>query len=402
MASSGVANTGMASSGGCGPKTAPLVFIVAGEPSGDLLGARLMAALREETGGHIRFAGVGGEGMAAQGLHSLVPIEELSVMGLVEVLPHLFKILGHIRQTAAAARSLNPALVLTIDAPNFSLEISKRLAGLGVPRVHYVAPSVWAWKARRAERIARFLDHLLVLLPFEPPYFEKHGLATTFVGHPAVEDTRPPGAGSALRERHGIPPEARLIAVLPGSRRGEVKRLSPIFAAALGQLKARFPDLHVLVPTLSGVAEMVRAHSGNWPLPVTVLTGPDDKREAFAAAEVALAASGTVAVELAVAGVPAVIAYRLAPLTAMIAHRLIKAPYASIPNLLLNREVQPELLTDDCTPDNLAAAVGVLLADPAAREAQKAAYREVVGMLTPGGDTPSRRAARKLLKLIGG
>ena len=378
----------------------PLIFLIAGEPSGDLLGARLMAALKAETSGRVRFDGVGGTAMAAQGLRSRVPIGDLAVMGLVEVLPHALKILGHIRRTAAAARAVRPRAVVTIDSPNFTLAVSKRLAGGGIPLIHYVAPSVWAWKPWRARVMAGYLDHLLALLPFEPPYFEKHGLATTFVGHPALEAASARRDPAAFRRTHGVPVEAPLVCVLPGSRRGEVRRLGPVFGAALRLLRARFPDLHAVVPTVPTVAGDVRAAIEGWPVPVIVEEWGEAKYDAFAASDVALAASGTVAVELAVAGVPAVIAYRMAPLTAFVARRLVKLKYVSLPNILLEREVQAEFLLERCTAENLATAVGRLLADPDARDEQRRALRRALAMLRPDGESPSRIAARRILDLI--
>jgi len=386
---------------GCGGgQEPPLIFIVAGEPSGDLLGARLMAALRVETGGRIRFAGVGGERMATEGLRSLVPINQLAVMGIFEVVPHALRILRIIRQTVATARTLRPAAVVTIDSPSFSLEVSQRLRSLGVPVIHYVAPSVWAWKPWRAARMARSVDHLLTLLPFEAPYFETHGLPTTFVGHPAVEAAQDPGDPAAFRAVHGLPAAAPVICVLPGSRRGEVRRLAPVFGATLQRLAVRFPDLRAVVPTVSTVASDVSALARAWPVPTIVLSDPSAKAAAVAASDVALAASGTVAVELAVAGVATVIAYRVSLLTAFIARRVIKLPYASLPNILLGREVQPEFIQEKCTPDNLATALIQLMADPKARAAQVAAAGEAVAMLRPDGAMPSTRAARTILALI--
>lgn len=384
-----------------GGQGGPLVFLVVGEPSGDQLGAKLMAALKAETGGRVRFAGVGGERMAAEGLSSLVPIEELAVMGLAEVLPHVLGIWRRIRQIAAAVKAARPAAVVTIDSPDFTLRVSRRLAGLGIPLVHYVAPSVWAWKPWRAARIARYLSHLLVLLPFEPPYFEPHGLAVTFVGHPAVEAARGGRDPARFRRDHGIPDDAPLVCVLPGSRAEEVRRLEPIFAGALGLLAARFPGLRAVVPTVPTVAGLVEAAVARWPVPATLLRDAAAKYEAFAAADAALAASGTVAVELAVAGVPAVIAYKVAPLTAFIARRVVKVTHVSIPNILLGREAQPELLQENCTAEKLAGALGRLLSDPAARDAQIEACREATRMLDPGGQRPSQRAARAVMDLIG-
>ncbi len=381
-------------------KPGPLVFLIAGEPSGDLLGARLMAALKTATGGRVRFAGVGGPAMAAQGLESMVPIGDLAVMGLLEVLPHLPRIFGHIRRVAAAARAQRPAVLVTIDSPNFSLEVAKRVAGEGIPLVHYVAPSVWAWKPWRARRMAAYLDRLMTLLPFEPPYFERHGLTSTFVGHPAVEAAGVGADPAAFRRRLGIPDTAPLVCVLPGSRGGEVRRLLPVFASTLGRLAARFPGLQALVPTVPTVADAVAGHAPGWPVPATVLREPAAKYDAFAAADVAMAASGTVAVELAVAGLPAVIAYRVAPVTAALVRRLIKVRFASLPNLLLDREMQPEFLQAACTAENLAGALERLLSDPAARAAQREGAQAAVAMLGAGDETPSQRAARCVLDAI--
>ena len=380
----------------------PRVFLLAGEPSGDLLGARLMAALKAETDGGVSFLGLGGDEMAAEGLDSLFPIDELAVMGLVEVVPHLRRVHQRIRQTVAAAGAARPDILVSIDSPAFTLEIGRRLKGQGFPLVHYVAPSVWAWKPWRARRMAGYLDHLLTLLPFEPPYFEKHGLATTFVGHPAVEAGIPPrGAGAAFRAERGIPEDATVLCVLPGSRRGEVARLAPIFGDTLRILASSRPGIRVLVPTLRPVAEMVRDAVRSWPVPSEVVEGTAAKHLAFAAAEAALAASGTVAVELAVAGVPAVVAYRVNPLTAILAARMIRVEHVSVVNLLLERELQPELLQGRCTAKNLAAAVKRLLDEPEARRAQLEGYALAIKHLGHDGAPPSHRAARRILGLIG-
>lgn len=380
---------------------APLLFLIAGEPSGDQLGARLMAALSDETKGRIRFAGVGGDAMEAHGLKSLVPIESLSVMGLIEVLPHIPRILRSIREVAAAAKAARPAAVVTIDSPTFSLRVSKRLAGSGIPLIHYVAPSVWAWRPGRARHLAGFLDHLLALLPFEPPYFERHGLPTTFIGHPAVEAAGGAPSRDGARRALGLAPEAPVLCLLPGSRQGEVGRLLPIFGETVALLRGRFPGLAVIVPTVQTVGDRVAKAIALWPGSNRVVRGRDQKLQAFAAADCALAASGTVAVELAAARLPAVIAYRVSPVSAFLARRLIKVRYASLMNLLLDHEAQPEFLQERCTAENLATAIGTLITDPAARAAQVAAADQAIAALRPAGETPSGRAARTILGLIG-
>lgn len=379
----------------------PLIYLIAGEPSGDLLGARLMAALKAATGGQIRFTGIGGELMAAEGLQSLFPIGELAIMGLVEVLPHIRNIRRRLGQTVAAVEAARPDALVTIDAPGFTLRVSRRLKGRGIPLIHYVAPSVWAWKPWRARQVAQYLDHLIALLPFEPSYFEKHGLATTFAGHPAVEAaTLSPQEGTAFRRTQEIPQEAPLLCVLPGSRRAEVARMAPVFGQTLALMSGRRPELHAVVPTVSAVEDMVRQAVRSWPVPTRVIVDADAKYRAFAASDLALATSGTVAVELAVAGLPAVIAYRVNPLSAFIARRLIKVEYVSLPNLVLDRELQPELLQERCQPQNLAETLERLLDDPAARQRQLDGCASVARQLGLGGPAPSRRAAEAVLSVI--
>jgi lipid-A-disaccharide synthase len=382
------------------PERGRLIMLVAGEPSGDALGARLMAALKLRTLGQVRFVGVGGELMAAQGLQSLFPMRELSVMGLVEVLPRAPRLVARLRETAAAARRLRPEAVVTIDSPGFSFRLARRLRGLGVPLIHYVAPTVWAWRPGRARRIARLLDHLLVLLPFEPPWFEREGLPTTFVGHPVVESGAGRGDGAAFRRRHRIAFDAPVLAILPGSRSGEVSRHLPVFGETLRLLRARFPGLATVLPTVPAVAAEVEAMVRHWsPAPV-VVHDAKEKFHAFAAADAALAASGTVTAELALSRTPTVVTYRVNPASAWLARRLIKVRFVGLVNILLDRPVMPELLQEDCRPDRLAAAVERLLVDPAARQEQIEAAAVVAGLLGAGGEPPSLRAANAVLRAI--
>lgn len=383
---------------------APLhVFLIAGEPSGDQLGARLMAALKQETGGAVRFSGVGGPLMEAEGMKSSIPMGELAVMGIVEVLPQALNILRRMRETAEEALAAKPDLYLSIDMPDFGLGVAKRLRAAGVtfPLVHYVAPQVWAWKAKRAEKMAHFLDHLLVLLPFEPPYFEKHGLATSFVGHPVVEISGEAGDPREFLTRQGLDPDAPTLCLLPGSRKMEVNRLLSLFRETVDLLLPRVPGLQVVVPTVSTVAERVRLDLASWSLPSAVVEGQENKRDAFASSLAALAASGTVAVELAAAGLPAIISYKVNALSAAVARRVLKVRFASLINILLDREVQPEYLQEKATPAALSAALLTLIENPAAREAQRDAVRPALEMLGAGGLPPSHRAARKVLELAG-
>ncbi|MFP6743036.1 MAG: lipid-A-disaccharide synthase [Alphaproteobacteria bacterium] len=382
------------------PGAGPLIFLVAGEPSGDVLGARLMTALKTRSPAPPRFAGVGGERMTAEGLDSLFPMSEMSIMGYLEVVPKIPRVLARVRETAAAARHMRPDVVITIDAPDFSFRVARRLAGAEIPLIHYVAPQVWAHRPGRSAKIAEFLDHLLAILPFEPPYFEAVGLPCSFVGHAIVEEGAHKGDGAGFRARHGISPEAPLVCVLPGSRHGEVSRHLPIFGAALGLLASRYPGLCAVVPTVTAVADEVTAACGDWPVTAHVVVGRDEKYDAIAASRVALAASGTVALELAIAGTPMVIAYKTNALTAWLARRMVRVSYACLVNLILDRPVVPEFIQENCRPDLLAEAVAALYDDGDARAAQIAGGRQAAESLGLGGTPPSDRAADTVLKVI--
>ena len=382
--------------------TPPLIYLVAGEPSGDLLGGRLMAALRERTRGEVRFAGIGGETMAAQGLVSRVPLSELAIMGVAEVLPSARRIFRRVAETVADIVAQQPAALVTIDSSGFTWRIAQRLRGQGqtLPLIHYVAPMVWAWRPGRARRMARWYDQLLALLPFEPPYFTAVGLSCAYVGHPVVESGADRGDGAGFRRRHGIGPETPLLTVLPGSRRGEVATLLPIFRATIARLLPRHPGLRIVVPTTEIVASRVVREVERWPVPSIVLRGTPEKYDAFAASNAALAASGTVALELAMAKLPAIIAYRINPLTHAYVSRVVKVDYANLVNVILEREAVPELLQYDCTPEKLAPAVEKLLDDQEAGAAQIAACQEALQVLGYGGVSPSLRAADEVLGAI--
>ncbi|PWC32478.1 lipid-A-disaccharide synthase [Azospirillum sp. TSO35-2] len=380
----------------------PTLFLIAGEPSGDALGARLMAAARRLTGGRVRFVGIGGEKMIAEGLVSLFPMGELTLFGIFELLPHLPNLIRRIDQTVAEIRRLRPDAVIGIDSPGFTVRVATkvRAADPGIPLIHYVAPTVWAWKPKRAAKYAAIYDHLLAILPFEPPYFEREGLACTFVGHSVVEGGAGKGDGAAFRARHGLAPADRIVAVLPGSRKGEVSRLLPDFRATLERLRPGHPTLVAVVPTVATVRDRVAASIADWPVRTLLVEGDAEKYDAFAAAEVALAASGTVALELALARLPTVIAYRLNPVTVALYRRLIRVKYVNLVNLMLDRMLVPELLQQDCRPDRLAAELGRLLDDPTARREQIDGVAEVARWLGQGDTPPSERAARAILAVI--
>ncbi len=360
-----------------------------------------MAALKYLGGGAVRFCGIGGETMTAQGLHSLFPMEELTLMGVMEVVPHVPGLLRRITQTVSAIRTLQPDVVVTIDAPGFCFRVARRLKRCAetkdIPILHYVAPSVWAWAPGRARKVARFLDHLLTLLPFEPSYFEAEGLAATCVGHPVTESAAERGDGEAFRARHGIAPEAPVLCVLPGSRAAEVSRLLPVFGETLKRLVPHLGGVHVVIPVVPALAGHIESVTKEWPLPVTLLRDEKEKFHAFAAADAALTASGTVSLELALAGVPMAVAYRMNPLTAWLARRMVRVKYASLVNILLDREAIPEFLQKDCRPKSLARTLEMLLTDDAVREEQRAAFTESLAMIGRGGEPPSLKAARLVL-----
>lgn len=388
-----------------GPAGGLSIFLIAGEPSGDALGAHLMAAIKELTGGRARFAGIGGPGMIGEGLESLFPMAELSVMGLVEVLPRAPRLLRRIGETVAAIRDLNPDAVVTIDAPGFCFRVAARLKKAGrrgaviPPIVHYVAPQVWAWRPGRARTLARIIDHLLVLLPFEPPYFEKYGLACTYVGHPAFESETHHGNGGAFRAKFGIAADDPVLCLLPGSRIGEVSRLLPIYRATVERLMRQMPRLRIVCATAAAAADRVKSEVATWP--VVVRVAEDDSRfDCMAASDVALAASGTVTLELARAGVPMVVAYRMNPITAWLARRVVRVQYANLANLVLGRGAIPELLLEDCYPEALASALLRLLRDEGERQRQRAAMAEALARLGSGGPRPSLRAAKAVLGVI--
>ena len=378
-----------------------VVYLVAGEPSGDALGARLMAALRAETTGPVDFAGVGGPLMAAAGLDSLFPITDISLMGFAEVVPKIPRVLRRVRETARHALDTAPDVMVTIDVPGFSGRLADRLRGRPFPLVHYVAPTVWAWRPGRARKLARRVDHLLTLLPFEPPWFECEGLPASFIGHPIVESRVGQGDAVRFRQEHGLRPDDPVLCVLPGSRAGEVGRLLPVFGAVVRRLAATRPALHLAVPTVPAVEAPVRAAIADWPLRASVITGETGKSDAFAASTAALAASGTVSLELAIAGVPHVIAYAVSPLSAMIARWLIRVQFASLVNILEDRPVVPEFLQSACTAEAILPAVSLLLDDPAARLDQKAVAANIAEQLAGPGPSPSRAAAQVIAGLAG-
>ncbi len=381
----------------------PLIFIVSGEASGDNLAGRLMDALKRETGGRIRFAGVGGPESERQGLTSLFPMSDLSVMGLAEVLPHLPRLFRRLNETTAAARRLEPDAVVTVDSPGFCLRLAHHLRGSGIPVIHYVAPQLWAWGPFRARKLQKRLDHIMALLPFEVPFFAQYGIPCSFVGHPALDAGVERGDGPAFRKRHGLPAEAPLLVVLPGSRAGEVRRMLPVFGEALLRLKEKYPDLRIVIPVVHSVDQLVKDITQAWPLDEVLIIDMAERYDAFAAADAALAKSGTVTLELALANVPMVVGYRVSPTSAFLVRRMgVSVEHASLVNLLAGRQVVPECLQEECTPDRLAEAADEILDSESARAQQLQAFKEVVQGLGERTPSPSERAAKIVLDIVHG
>ncbi len=375
------------------------VWLLAGEASGDVLGARLMAALRA-LHPEIRFIGIGGTRMESEGLASLFPMRDLAVMGLAEVLPRVFALRRRLNQAVAHIAATRPDLVVTIDSPGFALRLLARVREQNIPRAHYVAPQVWAWREHRVREFPGLWEMLLCLLPFEPDFFARHGLPARFVGHPVLQSGADQGNAARFRERHDIAPDAPVLILMPGSRRNEAPRLLPVFGRTLERLVARFPNLVPVVPTAHTVAETVRRHAEAWRVRPLIVTDLHEKHDAYAAAGAALTKSGTSTLELALAGVPMAVTYRVNPLTAIAARRLIRVRHVAMVNLLAGCALVPELLQQDCTPRRLADTVTQLLTDPAAAAAQRAGFAAALATLRPPDGTPSEAAARAISELL--
>ncbi|RYH08545.1 lipid-A-disaccharide synthase [Tropicimonas sp. IMCC6043] len=384
------------------------VFIVAGEPSGDRLGAALMAGLRE-LAPDVTFRGIGGTEMEAAGLESLFPMSELSLMGIVEILPKYLSLRRRLFETVEAVERFAPDVLITIDLPAFCLRLVREVRERqpGQRTVHYVAPTVWAWRPERAAKMAPSVDQVLALLPFEPPYMEAHGMRCDFVGHPIVAEPQATAEEAvAFRSDRGIPADAPLILALPGSRGSEIKRLAPVFGETLAQVLARRPEARIVVPTVAAKAEAMAAALADWP-GAPILLDPRgransdvtaEKRAAFAAADVALAASGTVSLELAAAETPMVIGYDANWLTRMMVERMLLVDTVTLVNLVSETRAVPEFTGRMCRAGNLAPALLDALERP---QAQRAAMRLTMDRLGAGEEAPGLRAARAVLEGLG-
>lgn len=370
------------------------LFLIAGEPSGDRLGAALMAGLKQLSP-EVRFAGIGGPMMQAEGLESLFPMEELSVMGLVEVLPKYFALKRRIAQAAEAMLASGAQAMVTIDSPDFCLRVAAivKAARPEMPVIHYVAPSVWAWRPGRAAKMARVVDHVLALLPFEPPYMTAAGMSCDFVGHPVVAEPLATAAEAERMRGHGP-----LVLALPGSRKGEVTRLAPVLGRVVAGLRAVHPDARVALPTVRGVSGLVQELTADWAIAPQIIQDAATKRAAFAAADVAIAASGTVSLELAANDCPMVIAYDMNPLTLWLMRRAALIDTVTLVNLVSETRVVPEFIGPDCREDRIVPAVLQVLEAGAA--AQHAAMRLTMERLGRGGPAPGLRAAQSVLGFL--
>ena len=370
------------------------IFLIATEESGDRLGANLMKVLRQRLGGAVQFEGVGGRAMAREGLASLFPIEELSIIGLAAVVKQLPKILRLIKQTAAAATQASPDILVIIDSPDFTHRVAKRVRASDprIPIVDYVSPSVWAWRPGRARAMRAYVEHVMALLPFEPDAYRKlQGPPCSYVGHPLTEQLASLRPGADEARRRGEPPPVLLV--LPGSRRSEIRHHMAVFGQALSRLKDDGVAFELILPTMPHLQEAVTEALGAWPVQPRVVVGEQEKRAAFRIAHAALAKSGTVTLELALAGVPMVTAYRTGSTEAWILRRAINVNSVILANLVIGDNIVPEFLQQDCTPEKLSRALRDVVDDSPLRRKQVEAFAKIDGIMSTGNQPPSARAA---------
>jgi lipid-A-disaccharide synthase len=374
------------------------IFLIATEESGDRLGASLMKVLRQRLGGAVRFEGVGGQAMAREGLVSLFPIERLSIMGLAAVVKQLPMLLRHIRETAEAVMEASPDVLVIIDSPDFTHRVARRVRGRApaIPIVDYVSPSVWAWRPGRAQAMCAYVDHVLALLPFEPEEYRRlHGPPCSYVGHPLTEQLASlrPGPDEQKR-RDGSPP---VLLVLPGSRRSEIRHHMLTFGVTLRRLAAEGVAYDLILPTMPHLLEAVREGARRWKVEPRIVIGEQEKRSAFRIAHAALVKSGTVTLELALAGVPMVAAYRVGAAEAWIMQRMIRSNSVILANLVIGENVVPEFIQQDCTSGKLLPALRDVLADTPLRRRQLEAFAKIDSIMSTGDQPPSVRAADNVL-----
>ena len=377
------------------------IFLIATEESGDRLGAALMKVLRQRLGDAVRFSGVGGRAMAREGIDPLFPIEDLSIMGFAAVVKQLPKILQLIRRTTDAVLDELPDMLVIIDSPDFTHRVARRVRARKpeIPIVNYVSPSVWAWRPGRARAMRSYVDHVLALLPFEPEEYRKlNGPPCSYVGHPLIEQLASLRPNEQERARRDAAPPVLLV--LPGSRRSEIRHHLALFGAALGELGKR-TGFELVLPTMPHLETMVREGVATWPVVPTIAVGETEKRAAFRRARAALAKSGTVTLELALSGIPMVTAYRVGAAEAFILRRAIRVSSVILANLVIGDEIIPEFLQEDCTPANLAQALGDVLSDSPERLRQLVAFATLDAKMSTGDQPPSVRAADIVLATMG-
>jgi lipid-A-disaccharide synthase len=377
------------------------IFLIATEESGDRLGASLMKVLRQRLGDAVRFEGVGGRSMAREGLTSLFPIEQLSIMGLTAVVKQLPAHLRRIRKTAEAVTQASPDILVIIDSPDFTHRVAKRVRSRdpAIPIVNYVSPSVWAWRSGRARAMCGYIDHVLALLPFEPEAYRRlRGPPCSYVGHPLTEQTGllRPNADEQKR-RDGQPP---VLLVLPGSRRSEIKHHMAVFGETLGQLQAQGAAFELMLPTMPHLQDAVAEGMKAWPVQPRIVVGEKDKQAAFRIAHAALVKSGTGTLELAVAGIPMVAAYKAGAVEAWVMRNMIQVHSAILANLVIGENVVPEFIQQDCTPQKLVPALREVLTDSAQRRRQLKAFTRLDALMSTGNLPPSARAADIVLATL--
>jgi lipid-A-disaccharide synthase len=377
------------------------IFLIATEESGDRLGASLMKVLRQRLGGAVRFEGVGGRAMTQEGLASLFPIEQLSIMGFAAVIKQLPRILRLIRLTADAVTAASPDMLVIIDSPDFTHRVAKRVRARDatIPIVDYVSPSVWAWRPGRARAMRGYVDHVLGLLPFEPEaYRTLQGPPCSYVGHPLLEQIATLRPDIAEQQRRDQAPPVLLV--LPGSRRSEIRHHMAVFGETLGRLQAEGVAFELILPTMPHLLEAVQAGVADWPVQPRVVVGEQEKKAAFRIAHAALVKSGTVTLELAVAGVPMVAAYRAGSAEVWIALRLIRVSSVILANLVVGENVVPEFIQQDCTPEKLVPALHEILGDSPQRRRQREAFARLDTVMSTGNQPPSARAADIVLETM--
>jgi lipid-A-disaccharide synthase len=377
------------------------IFLIATEESGDRLGANLRKVLRQRLGDAVRFEGVGGQSMAREGLASLFPIEELSIVGLAAVVKQFPMIWRRIRETAAAVTESSPDILVIIDSPDFTHRVARRVRARdpSIPIIDYVSPSVWAWRPGRARAMRAYVDHVLALLPFEPEEYRRlRGPPCSYVGHPLTEQTGVlrPGV-EEQRRRDEQPP---VLLVLPGSRRSEIGHHMAVFGETLGLLRAKGGPFELILPTMPHLQDAVREGVKSWPVQPRVVIGEQEKRAAFRIARAALAKSGTVTLELALAGVPMATAYKAGAVEAWIVRRAIRSSSVILANLVIGENVVPEFLQQDCAPEKLVPALRDELTDSPLRQRQLEAFAKIDAIMSTGNQPPSVRAADIVLATL--